>query len=204
MNISKTFIISLPHRLTDRLIPLIDYLKSIGLDYFVHGAIKDNDGRKGLVETIKQLFNESINQKLEIIMVLEDDCSFIENPKNIIDRCLGQLPQDFDMCSLGCNLWQSHVYKYSENLIQLSDAYATHAVIYSKSGMDKILKAINENNPFLPLDVLIKERIMLDGKCFCSLPMAATQIISYSDIENKITNWGKVLQERFKEKTAHL
>ena len=203
MKIEKTFIISLPGRL-DRLIPLIDYLKSIGFDYSVVSAIKNSDGRKGLILTIEKLFGDILKEDGDIFLILEDDCKFLTNPIDTIEKCFEQLSDDFDMLFLGCNLWQNKVEKYSENLILLQDAYALHSVIYSRNGMAKILGAIHEMKDVVPLDVLIKEKVMVENKCFCSIPMITTQIDSYSDIEKRNTKYSKFLEERFAEKTKHL
>lgn len=209
MKIEKTFILSLPSRLVDRLIPLIDYLKSIDLDYFVWGAFKECDGRVGLIKTIKSLFTDVLKTDIQIVLVLEDDCFFLQNPIGIIDKCLQQLPADFDLCYLGCNLWQDQIHKYSDNLLQVTDVYGTQSIIYSRAGIQKILDVINEieiniMQPVIPYDVIIKEKIMSDGKCFCSFPNLTTQTVSYSDIENKVTDWSRVLETRFLEKTKHL
>lgn len=204
MKIEKTFIVSLPNRLFDRLIPLIDYVKEIDLDYFVVSAIKKDNGKVGLIKTVYKLFSDCIDLGLRNILVLEDDCRFLINPIETINKCFEQLPEDYDMLYLSCNLWQNHVYKYSENLIQLEDAYTTHCVIYSESGIRKVLEAINENNDLLPLDVLIKEKIMPDKKCFCSFPILAKQMDSFSDIENKEVKYSRFIEDRFEEKTKHL
>lgn len=205
MKIDKTFIISLPHRLTDRLVPLIDYLKGIGLDYHTYSAIRNNDGRLGLIKTIQRLFAELVSNKYDhTFLVLEDDCRFLINPIETIKKCFKQLPEDWDCLSLGCNLWQSHVYKYSENLIQLSDSYSTHSIVYSKIGMVKVLNAIETMTGVVPLDVLIKERVMQDNKCFCTFPILTTQCEGFSDIENKIVNYNSIIEKRFADRTAHL
>ncbi len=204
MNIDKTFIINLVPRI-DRLIPLIDNLKELGFDYWPFHATKHKVGWIGLLHTMRQLIKQVILETpFTCVLILEDDARFIINPTETIEKCLVQLPEDFDLLFLGCNLWQSHVYKYSDNLIQLSDAYATHAIVYSRKGLEKVLMAIEDNLDGVPFDILLKNKLMPDGKCFCSFPLLATQITSYSDIENKVTDWSRVLEVRFKEKTAHL
>lgn len=209
--IDRTYIISLPDRLTDRLIPLIDYLKSIDLDYSVFLAIKDRDGKRGLIFSIEKLFTEILkehfNLEQPIFLILEDDCKFLSDPREVIKKCLQQLPKDFDMLFLGCNLWQNHVYKYRDNLIKLDDAYATQSIIYSKKGIEKVLNVIHEfekNEIIIPYDVLIKEFIMPDGKCFCSFPNLTTQLNGFSDIEQKEVKYSKFLEHRFTEQTKHL
>ncbi len=203
-----TFIISLKERLITRLIPLIDYVKSIGLDYSVHPATKDDDGRRGLILSIQQLLYKCVEENLECILVLEDDCKFIrDNTMEIVDKCLEQLPEDYDMLFLGCFLTQKLIHKYSENLLQLSEARATQSIIYSKKGMIKLLKALENprgSRTVVPLDDVIQQKIMRDKKTFCSFPNLTSQHSGFSDIEKKSVSYSKWLEENFTKKTAHL
>lgn len=206
MKIDKIFIISLEERKEDRLMPLLFKLHELGFEnYTVCRAIKNKNGALGLIETIKKLFTECVEQGLENILVFEDDVSFItDNIKDKINVCLSQAPEDFDCIYLGCNLWQNVVFNYSPNLIQLYDAYGLQSVIYSRKAMAKIIEAIDNMKAFVPLDVLIQNRLMAHAKCFCSYPALTSQIVSYSNIQNKVQDWGKVLHDRFIEKTKHL
>lgn len=206
ITIDKTFILSLRNRYADRLVPLINHLQELDFkDYKIYEAIKDEIGAFGLIRTIYNLFTESLCNGLENILVLEDDVIFLKPDINSrIESLLKQLPETYDCLFFGCNLWQTIVYKYSPNLIQLYDAYGTQSVLYSKSGMGKIVKAIEEMKGVVPLDILIKEKVMPDGNVFCAFPSLTSQIVSYSDIENKVIDWSKILELRFEERTKHL
>lgn len=206
MKIDRTYILSLPERYGDRLVPLISHLQILEInDYKIYTAIKNKNGALGLVQTIEQLFSESLVSGVDNILVFEDDIVFTKpHPKEIISQCLIQLPSNYDCLFLGCNLWQTVVYKYSPNLIQLYDAYGTQSVLYSRSAMQKIIKAIQEMKGVVPLDFLIKEKIMPDGNCYCSFPSITSQINSFSDIEGKYVDYTNLLETRFEEKTRHL
>lgn len=206
MKIDKTFILSLSERKTDRLLPLIEHLKEMEWDnYEVVEATKLSDGKLGLIISVAHLLRQLIyNEEISCVLICEDDFRFLQPAQEIIDKCLEQVGEDFDLIYLGCNLWQTEVKLFSENLIQLNDAYALHSVIYSKSGMKKVLKAIEEMLVTIPLDVLIKDKVLPDGKSFCAFPILTTQISGQSDIEKKFVDWSKVLQDRFNEKTKHL
>ncbi len=204
MQPNKIFCISLPER-EDRRIHIENELTKHGLEFRFWRAIKMDNGVQGLLETMKGLLNHAITIGYENVLICEDDCKFIvDNPKVIIDKCMKQLPPDFDLCYLGVNLWQEEVKLYRKNLIKLTDAYATHCILYSRKGMSKLLFALTENENNTPLDILIKEKIMPDEKCFCSFPFIASQVNSYSDIQNKNQEYAKFLEQRFIEKTKHL
>jgi hypothetical protein len=199
-------VISLEERFTDRIIPLIEHLEGFGFDYTVFKATKLDDGKLGLIVTVADLFRQLLlDESWDYKFIAEDDMRFIvDNPKEIIEKCLEQLPGDFDILYLGCNLWQSIIHKYSSNLIKVEDVFALHSCIYSRTGMQKVLDAIHSMVTIIPLDVLIKEKILPSGKCFCSLPMLTKQISGYSNIENKIVDYDRILQNRFNERTKHL
>ncbi|MDP4268314.1 MAG: hypothetical protein Q8880_12895 [Bacteroidota bacterium] len=199
-------IVSLIERFIDRLVPLIQHLNEYDFEYKVFRAHKLRDGKLGLIVTIADLFRQLLlDESWEYKFIAEDDMRFIvSNPKEIIEKCLQQTPEDYDMLYLGCNLWQPLIHKHSQNLIQVNDVYALHSVIYSRKGMQKVLNEIHQMVNIIALDVLIKEKILPDGKSYCSFPMLTKQVESYSDIENKIVNYDKVLQNRFNQRTRHL
>lgn len=206
MNIDKTFLISLPERKEDRLMPLLFKLHELGFEnYTVYPAIKNENGALGLIHTIKNLFTECIELGFENVLVFEDDVHFLRDDIiKQIDICTEQLPTDYDCLYLGCNLWQNVNFLYSNNLLQLYDAYGLQSVIYSKQAMVKIVEAIDNMKAFVPLDVLIQNRLMPHGKCFASFPNLTSQIVSFSNIQNKIQDWQNVLETRFTERTKHL
>lgn len=206
MKIEKTFIISLPSRLLDRLVPLIDYLKSIDLDYFTYSAIKNYDGKLGLLLTMEKLLNECIFEGYSSVMILEDDAHFLSNNfKENLDDYTNQLPENFDMCYLGVNLFEDNVQSYSPNLIKLHSGYATHAIIYSKKGLRKALEAIiSKKHNHLPLDEIMVRRVQNEGNCYAVFPMLVSQKSGFSDIEGREVNYDKFLTDRFNEKTKHL
>ena len=206
MRIDKTFIISLPERKEDRLIPLLFKLHELGFeDYKVWAATKDKNGALGLIKTIEKLFTECIESGYENVLVFEDDVHFLRDDiMKQIEVCADQLPSDYECLYLGCNLWQNVNFLHSPNLIPLYDSYALQSVIYSKRAMIKIIESIDNMKAFVPLDVLIQNRLMPHGKCFAAFPNLTSQIVSFSNIQNKIQDWQNVLETRFTERTKHL
>jgi hypothetical protein len=206
MKIEKTFIVSLEERKADRLIPLLFKLHELGFeDYNVCTAIKRDNGAVGLLLTIKKLFEECIEIGYSNVLVFEDDVHFLrDDVRHYIEVCMEQLDEDFDCLYLGCNLWQNVNFLHNRNLIQLYDAYGLQSVIYSRQAMIKIVAALDYMVEIMPLDVLIQRKVMPQGKCFASFPNLTSQRVSFSDIENKIQDWNKVLVQRFTEKTKHL
>lgn len=195
-----TFVISLAER-QDRRQHIFAELDSHGFDYKVWNAIKSEDGAQGLVQSVTNLLEYALARRIDCILIVEDDAKFlVHNPKEIIDKCMSQMPYDWDALYLGCTLLQDAPVLYSPNLIQLSNGLATHCILYSLSGMKKLLAALRESEG-LPLDKIIREKVMRDGKCFCSFPLVATQITSYSDIQKCEMDYFRHIEQKFNDKT---
>lgn len=210
MIINSTFLLNLESR-PDRLEHSRLELKKHGINYTLIKSIKFDNGRLGLIYTMKRLFEDCLSNGYENILVMEDDVLFlVKEVKRSIYWCVDQLPNDYDMLLVGCNLFQNDVELYSENLIKVTGACATHCIIYSKNGVKKALTEINnqldnvEIEKIIPLDMIYVDKIQKDGKCFCCYPMIATQINGVSDIENRYVDYNRFLTSRFAEKTKHL
>lgn len=202
MRIEKTYIVNLEERI-DRLVPLIDKLKSINFPYWVFKAEKNKDGKLGLLHTMKKLLSEALLEGHKIILVLEDDIKFLTDDMLCVQLYMEQLPEKWDCLYLGINLFEDNVKLFSSNLIKIKSGYSSHAIVYHRRGMMKILQAILDNET-LPYDELLVKYVQPLGNCYCTFPMVFSQHSGYSDIENKEVNYEKYLDNRFKEKTAHL
>lgn len=214
----KTFVINIESR-SDRMIKIREDLEKIGLKFERFNAIHDTKyGRIGLLKTIEKLLQHCIDSDIKEAFILEDDTKFIvPNPIEMFDECRSQLPVDYDLFYLGCNLHQDSIEKYSPNLIKLTKAWACHAILYSETGIVKVLSAVRSelskiaNDPerkeaknVLPLDTTIIRFVQNDGKCYGSFPMLCTQYPGISSIENRHVDYAKFLEDKFAKKTKHL
>lgn len=204
MKIDKTYIVNLEERI-DRLVPLIDKLKSINFPYWVFKATKNVDGKLGLLLTMEKLLLEAMFEGHKTLLVLEDDCKFLTDDLRSVSVYMDFLPEGWDCLYLGVNLYQDSVNLYSGKLIPLTSGYATHAIVYSSKGMRKVLEAIRaKKHNHLPFDEILVRHIQSQGNSFCTFPMLITQQNGYSDIEGREVNYDKFLTDRFEEKTKHL
>lgn len=180
-NLSAVYVLSLPERTEDRLLPLKKEFKEHGIFPLVWCAAKRENGAEGLKETFRQLFSfwkYSIHRPL---MICEDDCVFLQPLDKIMDKVFEQLPTDFDLLHLGANLLMPPT-RYSETLLSIKAAYAAHCVIYSPSAVKKILPLLEEKPE--PFDVILAKYIHPQGKSYCTYPMLATQRATKSDIDS--------------------
>jgi len=77
------------------------------------------------------------------ILILEDDATFEEDFTNRFNRYKIQLPLDWDVCWVGscCDLHVNQI--EGINVYRTNTSRCTHCYILSKSGINKIIKYIN-------------------------------------------------------------
>lgn len=195
----KTFLINLPER-RDRYWISTWELSRYQVPYEVARAVKHRDGREGLYLTIRAIFEKAVAEGCRSILLFEDDCKFVADPAPVMDKCLQQLPPDWDLLYLGCNLATRPTAFYSENLIPVRRALSTHAVAYSRNCMERLLSLPR----ILPIDQFLCHTIQAAGRSFCVCPFLVTQYPGFSNIENRNTDWTHVLDTRFQEQISPL
>jgi GR25 family glycosyltransferase involved in LPS biosynthesis len=124
-------------------------------------------------------------QKIFPFVIFEDDCIMLES-WDVVERAMSQLPSNWDALWLGATL-RKPIFKYSENVHVLKDAYATHAIIYnSKRIVDFILQ-----RHYTPTgknwDIFLKKIVQPRFNCFITRPICAVQKSDYSDISKQET-----------------
>lgn len=199
------YVINLPDR-SDRKESVSNKLRYLGLGFNIWVATKNSNGILGLLYTMRDLLTYCLSNYKEPVLILEDDVEFMPEI-NKLYNAISQLPKNFDGLWLGCKLNDDVEELYSENLIRIKNAYATHAVYYSQSGMRKVLFQIDHllsNNKFRALDLLIINKVQVDGNCYCTFPLMAGQSKGFSDIEKKEIDYAPFIEELFKKKTEHL
>lgn len=124
-------------------------------------------------------------------LIFEDDVLFINNPQEILKKCIYQLSflNPWELFYLGANI-ERPCYEIDNNLAMLTFAYSTHAYAINSQIFDELIE-INENKNIIHNDVHYNEHIIPRGKSYICKPMLAIQQPSYSDIEEKFVdyNW---------------
>ena len=198
----EVYVINLPHRL-DRRQEMNEELGRHGIPFTIFEATLDDNGIKGLVETMKRFFRHALSKKQSNVMVLEDDAHFmVNNPVQFLAEVLPQLPKDYQLFYLGLNLLERPI-RMSDNILKVRDAYSTHAICYSAEGMRACLEML-EVVPLMPYDIFMRQEIIPRNAAYCTFPMMATQRESYSDIEKRFPEWGKLMLQTFNIHTKNL
>jgi len=217
-SIEKIFVVNTPDEIgTKRLIALSEEPNTkLVTPFLLYKAIIDkNDGANGLLLTMHRIFEEN---KGSNTLILEDDFVILRDDFNeIMEAVMNQLDNEFDLLYLGCNLLMPPV-KVSENIFKVSAAYSSHSVIYSKKGIDLILKLWKYDKPF---DMFLMQEIQPYGKCYCTYPMLISQskgvsnifnydpkvnigIEKYYDAPTNEIDWGLFMKDQFEFLTKNI
>lgn len=162
-------------------------------------ATKTSPGWEGCRKShLGVLEHARINYPNQIIAVFEDDVQWnVSNPWHEIEKCMYDLPKDWDMLYLGATLQQDLI-PYTRNLYRLKKGWTTHAMIMNPA--NGLFEYILENNGGgRKIDVFYADVIQEKFKCFISNPMIAIQRDGYSDILNKPVNNGAIIKDYYKK-----
>ncbi len=146
------------------------------------------DGELGILNTHLKIINESKEKNYENILILEDDIEFTEKIK-LLDEYMSIVPNDWDMIYFGGN-HNKHMGKkinyLNYKIIKLEETYGIHCVAINNSIYDLILNVIDKRKK--PIDVYYAD-IQKNYNCYGFNPSIALQRVSYSDIQNKVTDY---------------
>lgn len=197
----KIFVINLKKRY-DRWLHIQKQLKKYSINFERKEAIEHERGAEGLRLTMVEIFNEAISKGWNNVLIFEDDVEVVNKDfDEVMNKVVTQIPNDYLICYLGCNLTTGVSGFYSENLLPVVNAFSTHACFYSRKAIELILK----NNFSAPIDNYMVSQVQNRyGNCYCTYPFLCTQIAGISDIENKFVDWNPFLHLRYKQRLSLL
>lgn len=148
-------------------------------------------GEVGLLLTSIKIFQDAISNEYEKILLLEDDCLFNQNLINL-DEYFKELPEDWVMLYFGANHnthggWPEPE-KINEKILKLSHSFSAHMVGFKKVILNEIL---NNLSLFVDQTDVVYSKLQKKYPTYCFTPTMATQLVGYSDIQNKDVdyNW---------------
>lgn len=201
--IGRIVCLNLPHR-EDRLLAFTEMMEKYQIPFERINAIHDKEqGARGLRDTMINLFTEEIEKKTEHILVFEDDAEIIiQEPMfhGAMTKVMQQLPENYHMVFLGCQITSNGCRWVSPNLIQVVKAFSTHAVLYSLQGMKEILA----RGLGYPIDNWYVDNLQALGHSYCTYPFLVSQRDGFSDIGMNWISWKPFLEQRFKQKLGEI
>ena len=152
-------------------------------------AIKNDVGHLGCMDSHIKVIEDAKKNGYKKILIFEDDFTFINDDKKLINNILNQLSNfDWDLFYFGAtvHLYDGKLIKVTENLVLTNFAYTTHSYGVNHTVFDFILD--NAKNHEI-IDVFYNNYIVSNSKSYISNPMVCLQRESYSDVENRMSNY---------------
>jgi GR25 family glycosyltransferase involved in LPS biosynthesis len=149
-------------------------------------------GQVGAIYSHAKLIEYAKDQNLNNILILEDDVEFHANTNQMFFNYLEELPNDWDMLFFGANHSENNIWmrepliKITDHVYKIIKCYAIHCYAVNQKAYDKLIKTLS--NKTKPSDVLISD-IQSELNCYLFRPHLAWQRPSYSDIEEKFTDY---------------
>lgn len=144
-------------------------------------GMEDQKPWNGLRNTVIRIFENSIRQGYESILIFEDDIDWGEDFEERLNSCWEFLPEDWDMFyfSAAHQQWPK---QYNEKLFKLSWSTAAHAIAFKSKCFEKVLSALKENED--AIDV-IYSKLQPTLNAYACIDPIAWQRRSFSDIEGE-------------------
>lgn len=173
-----------------------------------YGLTGKRKGQFGCSYSFCNIFQDIKDKGYNSVLLLEDDFNFSLEKEDLfecLNKCLDELPENWDMFYLGANVMDEihrvPLQNYSNNLLRLFSAYTLHSVAISKKAIEKITSEINwrENilNNYENMDVFLAKDFQIKNNCFISKHILATQRPDFSSIEGTFYNYQELIAKRF-------
>ena len=160
-------------------------------------------GQLGHLNSFLNIFQDAIRKNYQTVLVLEDDCLFIDNFKKYFFRSFNKIPNDWHLFYLGVNNWHiestGEPIKVNQNICKLNGVepkskknmykkgsiYGTHAFIIKRRAIKEWL---NYAYPFkVASDIAMGKLINIQKRIIAYYP--CYQLIEpTSDLDDSSTN----------------
>ena len=201
--IGRIVCLNLLHR-EDRLLDFTMQMEKYEIPFERVNAIHDKEQpARGLRDSMKEIFADAIGKGLNNVLVFEDDAEIIiQEPMfhGAMTKVMAQLPENYHMVFLGCQITSNGCKWHSTNLIRVQKAFSTHAVIYSLQGMREIMA----RDFGFPIDNWYVEALQAMGHSYCTYPFLVSQRDGVSDIGGNFISWKPFLEQRFSQKVGEI
>jgi glycosyl transferase family 25 len=207
-DIQNAYYINLQHR-TDRKEHVETQLKSIGINATRFNAIQMKNGAVGCSMSHLKLLQMAQTEQYDHILIVEDDITFLDPElfKTQFNKFLELHGNQWDVILFAGNNMPPYE-KTDESCIKVSRCQTTTGYLVNghfikilaqnvKSGLTHLLNKPEEHTKF----AIDKFWFVLQKECrwYLITPPTVIQKTDYSDIEKKVTDYGKLMTDLDKE-----
>jgi len=197
---NSIYVINLKHRV-DRKNHILTELEKIKCNTYtliegvdgnqLTNTTKLSNGMLGLNHTYLKIYEEWSKEKHDNILIIEDDCVFLDNFNKDLFLYMTNIPKDWDMVYFGGN-HNYHMGSKTEQInpycLKLNNTYTAHCVLLKNYVFEELIHNIK--------DMTIENDVMMSNlqkkyNSYSSSKNMTTQMIGFSNIENKFVdyNW---------------
>lgn len=164
-----------------------DIVRFLGVDgKSVKNDTNLKDGELGILLTHMRLLKEAEEEKLEKILILEDDFLFTERFANFADL-YKEVPPDWKMLYLGGNHCYGSTEKITDNVLKVDGTVALHSVAIKKEIFKPLLGLMEQKEKPVDQYYALMHKIF---PCYSFHPNLALQRPDFSDIQEKFMHYG--------------
>jgi len=195
------FYINLEKR-TDRLEHITTQLSQTNIDpskIFRIDAVYDPNGAIGCSKSHCLAIEQFLDSEYKTCLILEDDFEFMlpqEKVNSMVDDLFTKVPK-YDLVMFAANIAQCYPTDWNF-LVKIGNAQTTGGYAITRKFARILLKNIKEGiaqfertniKPLFAIDIYMKQ-LQPKSDWFCFNPKIGKQMISYSDIEQRVVNYG--------------
>lgn len=187
----------------DRLLQITKDFEEYEIPFTRVPAIEDEQGARGLRDTMLGIFKDAIEKNHKNILVFEDDCKIVTDKfwfDDTINKAIEQLPGNYHICYLGGQMSRKPTHFHSPNLLPVVQYFATHSVMYSLQGMKEMMA----REMGYPIDNWMVEEIQKLGHTYAVHPLLCSQYAGFSDIGHNFIDWNPFIIPRHAQKIAEM
>ena len=200
-NLKNIYYINLEER-TDRKKHIENEFKKLGWNNYTRfNAIKHSKGAIGCSMSHLEILKNARNNNLDYVVILEDDIQFLDIDlyKKLFNKFMND-NIEFDVLLLAGNLIGNNNIR-NDYYIKTNRCFTTTGYIVKKHYYDILINNIDESiNNLINTNKQYKYAIdvywnilQINDNWYILYPRTITQLPSYSNIENKIKNYNKLM-----------
>ena len=154
------------------------------------GKMNSFEGAMGCIASHVNIYKMAKKNNWKKILIIEDDCDFIDNLNEVFNKSINTLPENWDLLYFGGTHKTLNgkliPEKFNEHFVKAKRIITTSCYAVKNTVYDLILDTVLKNEPFFqcPIDTYLAAYVQPKCNTYSYHPPIAWQRPSFSDIQN--------------------
>jgi len=159
------------------------------------------NGAMGCIASHTEVYQLAKENGWKNVLIIEDDCDFIENLNEIFEKSIKTLPNDWDLLYFGgvheTRNGKFIPEKFNEYFVKAKRIITTTCYAVNHTVYDMILDTVLKNKPYFdcPIDTYLGAYIQPNITTYAYHPPIAWQRASHSDIQNAHRDYSNMMKK---------